>query len=86
MSINRIDIETFPNFGETATRKGMEKRRQATGTMKCKNGYVVVLAPEEHHQQLHGRPDLAELFRILDLHATQNVESEGIGVATPGGS
>ena len=48
IAIQRIDSESFPNYGLNVTRMGMVDRRSTDGTMPCKDGYIMVLTPEEH--------------------------------------
>lgn len=48
MSMQRVESVTFPNSGVNMSRVGMAQRRTPDGIMPCKDGYVVVVMPEEH--------------------------------------
>ena len=48
MSMQRVESVTFPNSGVNMSRAGMAQRRTPDGVMPCKDGYVVVVTPEEH--------------------------------------
>jgi CoA:oxalate CoA-transferase len=48
MSMQRVESVTFPNSGLNMSRIGMAQRRTADGVLPCKDGYVVVVTPEEH--------------------------------------
>jgi CoA:oxalate CoA-transferase len=48
MSMQRVESVTFPNSGVNMSRSGNAQRRSADGVLPCKDGYVVVVTPEEH--------------------------------------
>jgi CoA:oxalate CoA-transferase len=48
MSMQRVESVTFPNGGVNMSRIGMAQRMTADGVLPCKDGYVVVVTPEEH--------------------------------------
>jgi crotonobetainyl-CoA:carnitine CoA-transferase CaiB-like acyl-CoA transferase len=64
IAIQRVDSESFPNYGLNVTRMGMVDRRSTDGIVPCKDGYVMVLTPEEHQWkalvQLMGDPEWAK--------------------------
>ncbi|MBA3030752.1 MAG: CoA transferase [Desulfobacteraceae bacterium] len=46
--MQRVESVTFPNDQVNMLRVGNENRRSPEGILPCKDGYVVVVAPEEH--------------------------------------
>ena len=48
MSMQRVESVTFPNSGINMSRIGMVQRMTADGVLPCKDGYVVVVTPEDH--------------------------------------
>lgn len=64
MSMQRVESVTFPNAGINMSRAGMAQRRDPTGIMPCKDGYVVIVTPEEHQweyfMKLLGNPEWSE--------------------------
>jgi len=48
MSMQRVESVAFPNHGVNMSRMGMAQRQSADGVMECKDGYVVVVTPEDH--------------------------------------
>jgi len=64
MSMQRVESVTFPDSGINMTRVGMAQKRSPDGVMPCKDGYVVVVTPEEHQwesfMKLIGDPDWAK--------------------------
>jgi len=64
ISLQRVDSEAFANHGLSVTRKGMVDRRSTDGILPCKDGYIMVLTPEEHQWKalvkLMGKPQWTE--------------------------
>jgi CoA:oxalate CoA-transferase len=48
MSMQRVESVTFANDQVVLTRGGDKVRRMPGGIMPCKDGYIVVVTPEEH--------------------------------------
>ena len=48
MSMQRVESVTYPNSGISMSRLGIAQRMSADGIIPCKDGYVVVVTPEEH--------------------------------------
>ncbi len=48
MSMQRVESVTFPNSGVNMSRAGIAQQKRADGIFPCKDGYVVVITPEEH--------------------------------------
>jgi crotonobetainyl-CoA:carnitine CoA-transferase CaiB-like acyl-CoA transferase len=48
ISMQRVESVTFPNSGVNMSRIGIDPRRAQGGMLPCKDGYVVVVTPEEH--------------------------------------
>jgi crotonobetainyl-CoA:carnitine CoA-transferase CaiB-like acyl-CoA transferase len=61
MSMQRVESVTFPNNGMNMTRILTARHRAHGGVMPCKDGYVVVITPEEHQwegfMKLMGDPE-----------------------------
>ncbi len=61
MSMQRVESVTFPNNGINMTRIVTPRQRSNGGVMPCKDGYVVVVTPEEHQwdalMKLMGNPE-----------------------------
>jgi CoA:oxalate CoA-transferase len=79
MSMQRVESVTFPNSGVSMSRAGMA-RRTPDGVMPCKDGYVVVVTPEEHQwksfMKLIGDPPWAkEEYCENRIKRTENVDS-----------
>jgi crotonobetainyl-CoA:carnitine CoA-transferase CaiB-like acyl-CoA transferase len=48
MSMQRVESVTFPNSGVNMSRAGMVQRNTPGGIMPCRDGYVVIILPQEH--------------------------------------
>ncbi|OGP52325.1 MAG: hypothetical protein A2Y79_13680 [Deltaproteobacteria bacterium RBG_13_43_22] len=64
MSMQRVESVTFANDQVVISRGGDQVRRMPGGIMPCKDGYIVVVMPEEHQWQalvkLIGDPEWAK--------------------------
>ena len=67
ISLDRVDIDTFANEGAAATRN---RRGMLGGLMPCKDGYVVIVAPQQHQWkalvELMGNPEWAQGEKCKD--------------------
>jgi crotonobetainyl-CoA:carnitine CoA-transferase CaiB-like acyl-CoA transferase len=48
MSMQRVESVTFPNNGVNMSRVALARRNTPDGVLPCKDGYVVLVLPEEH--------------------------------------
>ncbi len=64
MSMQRVESVTYANDRVILTRGGDQVRRMPGGILPCKDGYIVVVTPEEHQWkalvQLIGNPEWAK--------------------------
>ncbi len=64
MSMQRVESVTYTNDGVVLTRGGDQARKMPGGILPCKDGYIVIVTPEEHQWralvQLIGNPSWAE--------------------------
>lgn len=64
MSMQRVESVTYANSQVVLTRGGDKVRRMPGGILPCKDGYIVLVTPEEHQWnslvQLLGDPDWAK--------------------------
>jgi CoA:oxalate CoA-transferase len=79
MSMQRVESVCFPNGGINMTRMGSVQLKNPGGVIPCKDGYVVLVTPEEHQWEsfleLMGDPPWSKEEWCLDrLKRMENVE------------
>jgi crotonobetainyl-CoA:carnitine CoA-transferase CaiB-like acyl-CoA transferase len=82
MCMQRVESVTFPNDQVTMVRVGNEDRRSPEGILPCKDGYVGVVAPEEHQwkafMKLMGDPEWSKQEWCKD-RVTRSQHADEIG-------